>query len=419
MAEAVGVASGVLTLAVFAFQSSVKLYQTVGSFNSHQQRVKDLVEELSALSGVLSTLAETIKGMTGVDFSALDLPLKRCGDACKDFEGELLKSSSRSGGNRTSFRDWAKLRYMREDIDGFRRLLAGYKMTVTIALIDANLRQSSATAENAETYNDILETAKADLEDRLERIDGKLDSIVQQNISRSGSETHELELIKEERLSTEKCLQICAQLSDHISQIQEAAKQKQNEDGSTDPASLPHRIAHEGLEECKSSLARTALQLESYEKQLFTRMTSKLKTSISSDEARADLERLRDEWEATRQGMLICTKAQDHLKTDITMIDNYATGDAVQFMVSTNNKIIHGKNRGVGWKTRQVGGHLSDESVQQIARTLGTITIPSAEQAVPRPASPPQRETTSVPSKQPEDRSDPNFKGRYGRGFSL
>lgn len=33
-------------------------------------------------------------------------------------------------GSRTSFRDWAKLRYMGDDIDGFRRLLAGYKLTI-------------------------------------------------------------------------------------------------------------------------------------------------------------------------------------------------------------------------------------------------------------------------------------------------
>jgi len=139
MAEPISLASGLLALATFAFQSSVALYNTVQSFQSHPKRVRDLIEELEALGGVLGPLGETVRATTDVDLSPLDLPLLRCGNACKDFEQELLKCSSRTGGSRNSFRDWAKLRYMGDDIDGFRRLLAGYKLTICIALTDANL----------------------------------------------------------------------------------------------------------------------------------------------------------------------------------------------------------------------------------------------------------------------------------------
>jgi hypothetical protein len=139
MAEPISLASGLLALATFAFQSSITLYNTIQSFQSHPKRVRDLTEELEALSGVLGPLSETVSATTEVDLSTLDLPLLRCGNACKEFEQELLKCSSRSGGSRTSFRDWAKLTYMGDDIDGFRRLLAGYKLTICIALTDANL----------------------------------------------------------------------------------------------------------------------------------------------------------------------------------------------------------------------------------------------------------------------------------------
>ncbi len=132
-------ASGLLTLVSFAFQSSIALYKTVQSFQFHPKRVRDLEEELEALSGVLGSLGATVSVTTDVDLSALDLPLRRCGNACKEFEQEILKCSSRSSGGRTSFRDWAKLRYMGDDIDGFRQLLAGYKSTINIALTDANL----------------------------------------------------------------------------------------------------------------------------------------------------------------------------------------------------------------------------------------------------------------------------------------
>ena len=139
MAETVGIAAGVLALATFAFQSSITLYDTVRSFQSHPKVVRDLVEELEALSGVLASLAETVSITPDGALAALDLPLRRCGNSCREFEEEIVKCSSRSNGARTSFRDWAKLRYMGEDIDGFRRLLAGYKLTINIALADANL----------------------------------------------------------------------------------------------------------------------------------------------------------------------------------------------------------------------------------------------------------------------------------------
>ena len=139
MAEGIGLASGLLALASFAFKSSITLYETVQSFQFHPKRVRDLKEQLEALSEVLSSLTETVGATTDVDLSALDLPLLRCGNACKEFEQEIIKCSSRSSGSRTSFRDWAKLTYMGDNIDAFTQLLAGYKSTIIIALTDASL----------------------------------------------------------------------------------------------------------------------------------------------------------------------------------------------------------------------------------------------------------------------------------------
>lgn len=56
----------------------------------------------------------------------------------------------------------------------------------------------------------------------------KLDLILAQSVVESESDASELRLIKEERSSTEKCLQICAQLSDH-NQSDPACSQKQRQ----------------------------------------------------------------------------------------------------------------------------------------------------------------------------------------------
>lgn len=118
MAEPVGLASGVLALATVATKSIATLVELVRSFQHHQSRVRELLDELASLHGILASLAETIRSIPDVDLSALKFPLQRCNSAVTDFEKELLKCSLHAGNNRTSFRDWAKLRYMGEDLDG-------------------------------------------------------------------------------------------------------------------------------------------------------------------------------------------------------------------------------------------------------------------------------------------------------------
>jgi hypothetical protein len=139
MAEAIGVASGLVAWATFALDSCISLYEMVKSIQCHPKRVRDLLEELEILRAVLGPLIEIAQSTNQEDFLELDLPLKRCGNACKEFQLEITKCLSHSGGNRSNFRDWAKIRYIGNDIDGFRRLLAGYKLTINIALTDANL----------------------------------------------------------------------------------------------------------------------------------------------------------------------------------------------------------------------------------------------------------------------------------------
>lgn len=213
-------------------------------------------------------------------------------------------------------------------------------------------------------------------------------------------------------MSTQKCLQICAQLSDHINQIQLTPKRSGSSPGPMDTDALPERLTNEGLQECKNSLILTAAKLEGYMKDLIDRLVTKSKAAMTSEEELADLVRLREEWETARQCMDICSKADIHLKENISTIENYATGDAIQFMVSTDGKTIHGKNRGLGWRTRQVGGHLSDVSLQQLSRDMSSISFGNEG-----PSS--RGDKLSVPDDGGEKKPGSEFRERYGPGFKL
>lgn len=138
MAEGIGIASGLVTIVGFAFRSSQLLYQTINSFHSSKRAVRELKQELEALTAVLASLQDAATS-TDTTFAALKLPLLRCGNACKDFDAVIAKCTSHSEQDRRSFRDWAKLQYMGDDIDGFKTMLASYKSTISIAVGDANL----------------------------------------------------------------------------------------------------------------------------------------------------------------------------------------------------------------------------------------------------------------------------------------
>lgn len=193
--------------------------------------------------------------------------------------------------------------------------------------------------------------------------------------------------MKEDRLSTQKCLQICGQLSRHIEQIQLSAKDGSSASADMAQNSVPERLFDEGLEECKASLASTTQRLETHMKDLIDRLLAKAKITTPSDEDLMDLARLRDEWDTARQCVDICSKANMHLKESVSTIDNYGTGDAVQFMVSTNGKTIHGRNKGLGWRTRQLGGHVSDASLQKVSSDFA-LSFQNAKGIDPSPQTP-------------------------------
>ncbi|RYP36253.1 hypothetical protein DL768_010950 [Monosporascus sp. mg162] len=412
MAEAISLSSGLVALVAFALNSSTLLYNTVQSYRSHPKNVRDLQEELEALAVVLRALSETVEQSKATDFTALKLPLFRCGNACKEFDEVIAKCSSRSGGSRTSFRDWAKLKYMGDGIDEFRRMLAGYKSTINIALADANLRQSSVTAEGLEAYKVMIKDASADLEYHLKSIDEKLESTFSRAADESDEDAIQMRQMQEERSSTQQGLAICAQLSAHISRIQllsAADHGQRSADARAMPPAVAERITREGLEECQDTLSNTANRLEKHLKSIMDRLMAKSKTALSSPQDAAELGRLQEEWETARLCLDICSKANENAtKVNINVFENLKGDEEVlQFFASTTGKIVHAKDISLGPRGVQFGGQLSDASIQQISRDFSR-----AEHIVPTNTTP-----EIVP---PADKAGISvFRDRYGPGFKL
>jgi hypothetical protein len=246
-------------------------------------------------------------------------------------------------------------------------------------------------------------------------MDDKLEHLLGRNAKLSESDALEVEMIKGERLSTEKCLQFCAELAGHIAHLQRTAEQSVSEE-ETSSTPTPQKIYSDGLQECVDSLTRTAGKLAGYENELFDRLLAKTRTAIASEEDHAMLSMLRDQRNEIQKSMEVCAKANEHLREEVATIENHASGDAIQLMVSINDKPIHGKNRGMGWRTRQLGGYVDKGSLQEAIKSFSNVIMIAA----PRDDEGPTSEGASNETSHPRgNQSNSNFVEQYGEGFSL
>ncbi|KAF7520530.1 hypothetical protein G7054_g12731 [Neopestalotiopsis clavispora] len=418
MAEPVGLVSGVLALAVFACKSGAKLYDTIKDFKSHPRQVRELLTELSGLVLVLQRLSETGDLRLDLDLTALKLTLEQCRRSCDDVQSELLTYCSRSRVDRTSFRDWAKLKCCGGDgIEGFRQQLIGYKSTITVVLSFANLRASATTTEAIHSCRDLIATTTTDLEAHLEDVQQKLEVLTQRAASGPSFDEAVRRSMEEEQLSTEKGLEFCAMLSQAIEKIQvDFFGNEQDSPNSPRPDTTSEMLFGEGLDGCMHHMRFTLGQLEKHRKRIAESLSNGSTATISTRE-QASLNKLQAEAKTLRHCLNFCTDIDAVLESQISNIENHAEGDdTIQFMVSTDGKPVNGKNRGNGLRLKQAGGHFSEESLQQLSQDFKTISIhhqTGLQEYVRKPSI--SAEGGDSASHRPES----PFGDRHGPGFTL
>jgi hypothetical protein len=137
--ETVALDLGLPALSSLAHKASDSLHSTICSYPPLPDFVRDLLGELEALNQLLDSLEETVNAPTEADLSALAIPLRRCGEACRQFGEAIEKCLLQPSAGRTKSLGWLKIKYMGENIDGFKRILSAYKMTIIVALTDESL----------------------------------------------------------------------------------------------------------------------------------------------------------------------------------------------------------------------------------------------------------------------------------------
>lgn len=130
MADPLSIAASMLAVITAAVESVKSLHSTVKRFKDRDMTLRRLRTELEDLTNILGSLGEVINADMPM-LALLQGPVERCSQLCHDFEQAMEKFGRKST---TGFRDWAKMEFMRGDINEFIDNIAGYKSTINVGL---------------------------------------------------------------------------------------------------------------------------------------------------------------------------------------------------------------------------------------------------------------------------------------------
>lgn len=386
------ISCGVLTLLTRAIQAGKSLHETIQSFRNYERTIRDLRSELESLIQVLESLKNVITD-EGPIVSMLKLPVLCCHQTCEEFNAVIIKCTKHaSASSRTSFRDWAQIRYMGGDIRDFKDMLSSYKSTIAIALGSLNMSNVKMTHDALDQYNEMIRETTADLEAHLQSIDDKLAVIADHPRSEPDPNAElSVKRMEEERQSAQQCILICESAKSHIQTLQ---------DNMQAPDAEPNQDRRQtaiALSEARDRMVRMITDLQKRLVDLSAKSSS-TEVSLRSNEFEEDRARLLKEIDTAKQCLEVCNMAADqasrqrvHVFGDVSAEDN-----SQQIIVSTVGDLLNAKNVKAGNFSAQWLGSMTDATLRQLSsdRTAQYTNVHSRE-------------------------GDPSFGGKYGSGYKL
>ncbi|KAH0497915.1 hypothetical protein TgHK011_005197 [Trichoderma gracile] len=401
------ITSGVFHILTGALESSKSLHETVQSFRNHERTIRELRSELESLIHVLESLRNIVASDENDPVvSMLKNPVLRCHQICQEFNAVILKCTRHSsGGSRTSFRDWTRIRYMGGDVRDFKDMLAGYKATIAVALGSLNMQTAQVTREAIDQHNEMIQETTADLEAILRDIDQKLSSIaslLQKQDSSPPSDDSTAQR-QEERRSIQQCLLICDNATSHLQSLENDFPPQHNQ--ADEPFRAKTALA---LRDARARILLTATELQQHLAAATPPTVNPSRTqeitSLPPQQLQEDQARLLKELVTARQCLQVCSLAaaeQASLARGVHVFDGVSADDnSQQIIVSTvgGGDLINARNVRAGNFATQWLGCISDASLQQL----------SADRAA---------SFTYTHSPSPPKETDPSFVNKYGLGY--
>jgi len=272
-------------------------------------------------------------------------------------------------------------------------------------------RTAKVTAGVLKEYKELIAQTTSDLEDHLQEIEKRLDSLPSGDTVSLG-DAAERERVQEEKESTKQCLAICAQFSQQVNQLRPnvfedvstADHLVQVDVSSSTEFNSAKQVTDGMLREFQEKLSTTTSKLEDHLKGIDKTLQSLPLGHPPKDTP--EQKQLQEDLESIKQCLVICTQASEqanHVRTN-NFEDVIAGDEAYQLIVATLGDLISAKRVNAGVGTTQWLGQMADATLQQLSgdRGLGSRHIRSSDRGVAG-----------------YGEVEARFGGRYGAGYKL
>lgn len=404
MAEIIGISSGLASLLALALESSRTLYSTVQSLNNREKAIRDLRDALRDLEEVLKILQDSIDTSPFLNSGMIERPLDRCRKACTDFNALIKKCSGHSADDHFSIRDWAKLRYMGEDVTGFQNMLSGYKSTITIALAYSNVyvdvilldrplmslcetfltshSQLTRTTQSViNEYKELIENTKCDLGMHLQSIEDRLTSLSSASRTDGALDSIEVHGMKEELESTKHGLEVCEQFALYIEETRSTSLQRMAEasvtSGQRSPPeyNVPWLILSQALSSAEREIVSTRLRLLQFRRAQGSQPRFSQHRGLPAvNEYASERSAMKEEAENIKESLNFFDRVSEEAGDGrMNYFEDVSTGDkSKQVIVTTLKDLITARRITSGSGSLQVLGQLSEDSLNNVLRNQVT-----------------------------------------------
>ncbi|KAI5364396.1 hypothetical protein J4E82_011489 [Alternaria postmessia] len=353
MADPLSTTASVVALVTVTVQSVKSLYETVSRFKGRDKTLQRLQDELQGIIGVLDSLKEVAYAEASIS-TLLRGPIDRCSEVCKEFE-ESMRSFSQK--DKAGFRDWAKLEFMRGDINEFIDTISGYKSTITVGLGTITIRAAKVSQQALDEYNEMIRDTVYELNVHLQRVDEKLQRYPNSNMSTTKAN------LGDEKEVTQTCLRICEDAKEFLESLNRKStvlQDGQNATGTGEQQSFEAQVlTRQALDKNRDSFANIIDHLQDRLQSLI------LKDGPKSDEERR---RLLEDINTSKQCLEVCKIASEASPQKVYKVGEViADGDSDQVVANTLADLFDVKKAISRNNAAQLVGSMSGEDLRFLA----------------------------------------------------
>ncbi|GKT87530.1 hypothetical protein Ct61P_05380 [Colletotrichum tofieldiae] len=313
MADPLSITASVIAIVTAAIQSTKSLAEAVNRFKGRDKTLGRLQDELEDLGGILNKLQELIALETSV-MTLLKDPVARCNQLCKEFE---ISMKDFDGKSKAGFRDWAKMEFMRGNINDFMDTLAGYKATISKVLED---------------YNEMIMDTIYNLNLHLQRIDEQLALLATKNTEETSAYDTTVDL-KDERAVTEQCLRVCEDARSYLESLTDQERVLKQQSSPIAAADGQDQF------EAESLMRKTLDENRDNLSQTIGRLQERLESLTRNGTPQSELERtrLQEDLKTSKQCLEVCKVASNEVaqKKIFRVGEAVADFDSDQVVITT------------------------------------------------------------------------------------